>query len=423
MSERVGRNDPCPCGSGKKYKRCCLATDPPRSLPTPDPWPSSASPDRSPATPDGANARSFPGPPPRPRDEWDDWYDRYGDCGFAEKLAMLRTLLAEDHPPAFYTDIEFVSVVLEAGEDPDIEDRGAYIAFLEEMFASRADVFQLGADWFVREMAYVYVCGGRDHEIARLLPPLLGRDHQPGEAAFDLADLLRLADLYEESRRLTFAMLEQARNGQYMPWAIEELIEFAAFFLYGDAIERGCVPEALDQLREELDRIGCHPPEDALSAMVAHRAGAAGRDFRLEELLGSKEPASFNRYLLSLDFGRWLARDRQIPPLVADTFGCFVHWALCEMSEKRDRDPLTLRQRRFDEYLTRLLRSLSLQRLRAVATLVGMRHFYDFLASVSLINEREQERARAICDDLWSQVQQVLGDTAAEYAVLDRYPH
>ena len=23
----VGRNDPCPCGSGKKYKKCCLAAD------------------------------------------------------------------------------------------------------------------------------------------------------------------------------------------------------------------------------------------------------------------------------------------------------------------------------------------------------------------------------------------------------------
>ncbi|MFC1571791.1 SEC-C metal-binding domain-containing protein, partial [Candidatus Margulisiibacteriota bacterium] len=23
-SVRVGRNDPCPCGSGKKYKKCCL---------------------------------------------------------------------------------------------------------------------------------------------------------------------------------------------------------------------------------------------------------------------------------------------------------------------------------------------------------------------------------------------------------------
>lgn len=24
---RVGRNDPCPCGSGKKYKKCCLLKD------------------------------------------------------------------------------------------------------------------------------------------------------------------------------------------------------------------------------------------------------------------------------------------------------------------------------------------------------------------------------------------------------------
>ncbi|MEY5302092.1 SEC-C metal-binding domain-containing protein, partial [Salmonella enterica subsp. enterica serovar Corvallis] len=21
---KVGRNDPCPCGSGKKFKQCCL---------------------------------------------------------------------------------------------------------------------------------------------------------------------------------------------------------------------------------------------------------------------------------------------------------------------------------------------------------------------------------------------------------------
>jgi len=25
-SKDIGRNDPCPCGSGKKYKRCCLGT-------------------------------------------------------------------------------------------------------------------------------------------------------------------------------------------------------------------------------------------------------------------------------------------------------------------------------------------------------------------------------------------------------------
>lgn len=24
---KIGRNDPCPCGSGKKYKNCCLGKE------------------------------------------------------------------------------------------------------------------------------------------------------------------------------------------------------------------------------------------------------------------------------------------------------------------------------------------------------------------------------------------------------------
>ena len=24
---KIGRNDPCACGSGKKYKKCCMAND------------------------------------------------------------------------------------------------------------------------------------------------------------------------------------------------------------------------------------------------------------------------------------------------------------------------------------------------------------------------------------------------------------
>jgi hypothetical protein len=27
-SPKVGRNEPCPCGSGQKYKRCCLGKPP-----------------------------------------------------------------------------------------------------------------------------------------------------------------------------------------------------------------------------------------------------------------------------------------------------------------------------------------------------------------------------------------------------------
>jgi len=24
LEEKLGRNDPCPCGSGKRFKKCCL---------------------------------------------------------------------------------------------------------------------------------------------------------------------------------------------------------------------------------------------------------------------------------------------------------------------------------------------------------------------------------------------------------------
>ncbi len=27
--QRVGRNDPCPCGSGRKYKQCCMRKNTP----------------------------------------------------------------------------------------------------------------------------------------------------------------------------------------------------------------------------------------------------------------------------------------------------------------------------------------------------------------------------------------------------------
>ena len=27
INKKIGRNDPCPCGSGKKYKNCCLGKE------------------------------------------------------------------------------------------------------------------------------------------------------------------------------------------------------------------------------------------------------------------------------------------------------------------------------------------------------------------------------------------------------------
>ena len=34
VEKRAGRNDPCPCGSGKKYKKCCINEPLPNDAPT-----------------------------------------------------------------------------------------------------------------------------------------------------------------------------------------------------------------------------------------------------------------------------------------------------------------------------------------------------------------------------------------------------
>ena len=36
MAEKVGRNAPCPCGSGRKFKRCCLDRPPEAPPPRPE---------------------------------------------------------------------------------------------------------------------------------------------------------------------------------------------------------------------------------------------------------------------------------------------------------------------------------------------------------------------------------------------------
>ncbi|MCE5317106.1 MAG: SEC-C domain-containing protein [Parachlamydia sp.] len=30
MNQKAGRNDPCPCGSGKKFKNCCMNLERPK---------------------------------------------------------------------------------------------------------------------------------------------------------------------------------------------------------------------------------------------------------------------------------------------------------------------------------------------------------------------------------------------------------
>ena len=80
---QVRRNDPCPCGSGKKYKKCCYQAgwEPPAppAEAAPAPADSVTSADAPPVDPVAADAGAMPGPDELPTDPVESLGDGYDD--------------------------------------------------------------------------------------------------------------------------------------------------------------------------------------------------------------------------------------------------------------------------------------------------------------------------------------------------------
>ena len=110
MTQQVGRNDPCPCGSGKKYKHCCLPKDreanrfapelsqlaPPPSFPeTPEAdepslaWDAST-PDPTPETPAAEMDESLD-----EEEFWEDFWDDFGDADYQDKFSRFHHTIDE----------------------------------------------------------------------------------------------------------------------------------------------------------------------------------------------------------------------------------------------------------------------------------------------------------------------------------------
>ncbi len=87
----IGRNDPCPCGSGKKYKKCCLAKDEEAARQQASPPVPTAKP--KPETPE---RKERPKPPPDPRLEaWNARYDEFDAADYEERVALFTRTLDE----------------------------------------------------------------------------------------------------------------------------------------------------------------------------------------------------------------------------------------------------------------------------------------------------------------------------------------
>src|SRR6266545_2690902 len=213
---KVGRNDPCPCGSGKKYKKCCLAKD-------------EAAARQSHAT-SAAVQREIGGsfdlpepPPPNPLEEaraalWEE----FEAAATAEQPALFRHALAE--PDLLDAELAFEMICAIR----DNHDRATFAEALDTLREQRPELYERDAPYYLDwRIADALAIGDLSHlaDLAAALAETAGKDLDTFYIAID-----RLA--YHGQLALVAQMMAQAwphvgESQDQVPWAPEEFAQRA----------------------------------------------------------------------------------------------------------------------------------------------------------------------------------------------------
>ena len=138
---KVGRNDPCPCGSGKKYKKCCLAKDEAAAR--------VASPQQQ-LVPQQARGRAVaPLPPPPPRQlsplqqAQSEMWDEFETADHAEQPALFRRALSETE----LLDAEYTFEML--CQIQNHQDSATLMEALDALQTQRPELYEHDAQYYL----------------------------------------------------------------------------------------------------------------------------------------------------------------------------------------------------------------------------------------------------------------------------------
>jgi hypothetical protein len=278
---KLGRNEPCHCGSGKKYKKCCLAKDEaagrerarvqhvaapafPVLLPahTPPPLPEP------------------PTPPPDPLDQersalWEEFEDA--------KLDRLTEIFLRTLENPELMDEEFAFEMLMA-----IRDRHSIAAFheaLKALIEQRPDLYEHDAAYYLDwQIADALAAGYSDRlpELCRSLADTAGKHLDEIYTTLEL--LLYHGQLAPASEMLRRAWPLVRKSKDYFPGATDELASRAQDLSALAYLEHADYPAADDpQLTTVLEEVDSIDPS-RLAEYIALVAGLSRRTWSLDDV-------------------------------------------------------------------------------------------------------------------------------------------
>src|SRR3954454_12027150 len=287
---KAGRNDPCPCGSGKKYKKCCLAKDqeaeakraavppPPSSYLAPTVTPSSSTKRVNPAPPLRAAEAARSELPPDPIRERAEalWREFEGEKGEGRIAVFFKTL---DDVEMMTDDMAFEMLDILYRDAAKSGDRARFAECVGALRERLPEVYDQGAHYYLSWLLQDALAEDRQEvvpSLARELAARAGRDIDVVNRSLDVLRFHgRLEDLVE-ALRIAWPGVESSKN--IVPWGISEFAEKGVHHEIFEYLEHTASPDPAEAAL--LDRIRFFVPdprEDFLREFVADLTGKSAR--------------------------------------------------------------------------------------------------------------------------------------------------
>ncbi len=360
-----------------------------------------------------------PRPPAGDLTSIDSWWEFFEAAPADEQLRMLRDKLEAGQP-----DEEWHEVITEAIHDLESDLSAAqYVAFLEELRTKHPDTFAERAGWHARSMTFFYIAEERWEDLDNAIRQFANEMDKVGDGFFSTVSLLRLAGRQEAAQRLIDRAVPLLDNQDFLPWAVNRLIEGSLFARYQACVQAGATDEAIDEVyRYSLD-IGCRESKETQKNQRDFALRLAGKTdaWTRDELLKNDPQTNRRVYLLTVDFMRWLCMSRGFEPVVADELRRILVSLINGMEGKPNALLQGLRRKDFEPAVAKKLDFMSLDTADAPAGIIAMQHFYDFLAETELVDAQQRETARKVLFVLWNDLKRVMKDEWWRYKFLEQY--
>ncbi|MGH9839063.1 MAG: YecA family protein [Blastocatellia bacterium] len=275
----TGRNDPCPCGSGKKYKKCCLAKDEEAKGKETAASPVSA------ATPALPARKERPKPPPDPRVEaWNARYEKFEASDYEGRIALFTRTLAEPELMDGEMAFEMLSELFEPAVEHNERDR--FDALIESLRERLPKVYEKEAHYLLENLimnALVMQRAERVDSLARELARLAGNQIDTwNQVESRLAYHGYLATLVETMRE---AWPKVRESSKIVPWGVDKFSNRASQYEMLHYIAETHEPRGDDPILLERMRalFGDEFDSERMAEMTALMAGQDQRRWTMED--------------------------------------------------------------------------------------------------------------------------------------------